>query len=79
MADPTNPSDSGTSQLVTVNQQGVIALNAILTALKNFFPSSTGTSSSATAGAATLPPNPVGFVNINLPDGTQAKVPYYAP
>ena len=71
--------NSGSSQLVTVNQNGVQALNAILQALKAIFPSGTGTATSATAGAATLPPNPVGFINVTLPDGTQAVVPYYAP
>lgn len=71
--------DSGTSQIVTVNQQGVIALNALVAAIKAIFPQGTGTSSSATAGVATLPANPVGFLNVTLPDGSQAKVPYYDP
>lgn len=35
------------------------------------------TATGATAGADTLPANPVGFININL-DGTVYKVPYYA-
>jgi hypothetical protein len=30
----------------------------------------------ATAGSATLPANPVGFINITV-DGQQFKVPYY--
>lgn len=30
----------------------------------------------ATAGSATLPANPVGFINITV-DGKQYKVPYY--
>ena len=72
-------SNPGVSQLVTVNQQGVIALNAILQALKAIFPSGTGTSGTATGGAATLPANPVGFINVTLPNGSQAKVPYYSP
>ena len=71
--------DSGISQIVTVNQQGVIALNAILTALKAIFPQGTGTSATATGGAATLPSNPVGFINVTLPNGTAARVPYYSP
>lgn len=41
------------------------------------FPVITGTATSATAGAATLPANPVGFIVITLPDGTSARVPYY--
>jgi hypothetical protein len=69
--------DTGTSQLVTVNQNGVVAINAIVQALKAVFPSGTGTSATATTGAATLPANPAGFVNIVLPNGQPAKVPYY--
>lgn len=34
-------------------------------------------SATATAGAATLPTNPVGFLIINIA-GTAVKVPYYA-
>jgi hypothetical protein len=82
MPPDTNPNatqNSGISQIVTVNQNGVIALNAILQAIKNIFPSGTGVSNTANTGSATLPANPVGFVNITLPDGSQAKVPYYAP
>lgn len=71
--------ESGISPLVTVNQNGVTILGQILQALKTIFPSGTGTSNSATAGAATLPGNPVGFINVTLPNGTQGKVPYYAP
>lgn len=80
------PTDSGTSQLVTVNQNGVIALGSIVqqitamvTALKAVFPSGTGTSATATGGAATLPANPVGYINVTLPSGAQARVPYYNP
>jgi hypothetical protein len=73
------PPDDGQQSLVTVNQQGVIALNAILQALKAIFPVGTGTSDTATAGAIGLPANATGFINVTLPDGTQAKVAYYDP
>ena len=63
----------------TVLQNGVKALQGILNVLSTSFPQITGTASSATAGAATLPANPVGFITITLPDGTQAKIPYYSP
>lgn len=80
MPDPTNPPDAGgASQLVTVNQNGVIALNALVQAVKAIFASVTGTSATATGGAATLPANPVGFMKITLTDGTQVRVPYYNP
>lgn len=36
-----------------------------------------GTAATATAGAATLPANPVGFIQWNL-DGAVIKIPYYA-
>ena len=35
-------------------------------------------SSTATTGAATLPANPVGFINVTV-DGKPYKVPYYNP
>lgn len=37
----------------------------------------TTTAASATAGAATLPANPVGFLEVNI-GGTMYKIPYYA-
>ena len=63
----------------TVLQNGVRALNGIWQVLRDTFPQQGGTSSSATGGAATLPANPVGFINVTLPDGTQARVAYYDP
>lgn len=69
----------GTSPLVTVNQLGVQALNAIVAAIKAVFPQSTGTSGTATGGAATLPANPVGFMEVTLPNGSIVKLPYYSP
>ena len=77
MAD--TPNDSVLSQLITVNQNGVIALGNILQALKAIFPQGTGTSATATGGAATLPANPVGYINATLPNGTSVRIPYYAP
>ena len=77
MAD--TPNDNVLSQLITVNQNGVIALGNILQALKAIFPQGTGTSATATGGAATLPANPVGFIDVVLPNGVSARVPYYSP
>lgn len=69
---------SGTSPLVTVNQLGVQALNALVLAVKAIFPQGTGTSTSATGGASiTLPSHPVGYLSVTLPDGTPVKIPYY--
>lgn len=53
------------------------SLNGILTALGKIFPVISGTATSATAGAATLPSAPAGFLVITLPSGASAKVPYY--
>lgn len=61
----------------SVMQNAVKVLSAMLTVFQSTFPQVTGTSGSATAGAATLPANPVGFITITLPDGTTAKIPYY--
>lgn len=75
-ATPFDP-DQGSADLASVQRNGVRALNQILTVLGNIFPAISGTASSATAGSATLPSNPVGFIVVTLPNGTSAKVPYY--
>ena len=64
--------------LITTLLNGVRYLGQIATTLSSTFPQTGGTSTSATAGAATLPANPVGFITVTLPDGTAAKIPYYA-
>lgn len=75
MADDT--SISGSVTLISTLRLGVEALNNVARVMGAAFPRSSGTSPSATAGAATLPANPVGFITVTLPDGTAAKVPYY--
>jgi len=65
------------NDLVTALKNAVTAISLINQTLRSVFPYATGTSSTATAGAASLPANPVGFITITLPDGTSAKVPYY--
>jgi len=47
--------------------------NKTLDSTTNF----SGTAATATAGAATLPANPVGFVTVNV-GGTARKIPHYA-
>lgn len=56
---------------------GVAAINALNVTMSRVFPAAGGTSPSASAGSATLPENPIGFIVVTLPDGTAAKVPYY--
>lgn len=68
------PSSGG---IISVLQNGVRALNGIWTVVGKSFPQVTGTATSATAGAATLPSNPAGFIVLTLPDGSSAKVPFY--
>lgn len=78
MADESLGALSGALQnLNNTQQQGVQYIGLLIQAIKAIFPQQTGTAPTATAGAATLPPNPVGFVVVTLPDGTLAKVPYY--
>jgi hypothetical protein len=69
--------DTGGNRSILAN--GVRVLSNIAATLAKSFPQVTGTTGSATAGAATLPANPVGFITITLPDGTTALVPYYSP
>jgi hypothetical protein len=79
MADPSTDLQGVLSQLITVSQNSVIALGNIVQALKAVFPQGTGTSATATGGAATLPANPVGYIDVVLPNGVSARVPYYSP
>lgn len=67
----------GSDSLWNILNQGVQAINNLKSALTSIFPQTAGTSASATAGSATLPSNPVGFIVVTLPNGTSAKVPYY--
>lgn len=77
MADaPELPQSSKTDRNVSL--LGVQALNAIVAALQNILPSFGATATSATSGAATLPGNPAGFVEVNI--GGQVKLlPFYNP
>lgn len=69
---------AGISDIYTGIQNAVKGINGIVTSLNQVFPRITGTSSTATGGAATLPANPVGFLTLIDPaDGSTKKVPYY--
>jgi len=54
-------------------------LGLLIQTLASIFPIGGATSSTATAGAATLPANPLGFLAVTLPNGTAVKIPYYSP
>ena len=72
--------DQGSADLASVLRNGVKVLSGILQALQQIFPSAIGTSTSATGGSATLPGNPVGFIEVKDPaTGNVLKVPFYAP
>lgn len=67
----------GLQNLNVTQQSGVRYIGLLIQAIKSVFPQQTGTATTATAGAATLPANPVGFIVVSLPNGTSVKVPYY--
>lgn len=67
----------GLKDLNTTQQSGVRYIGLLIQAIRQIFPQQTGTATTATAGAATLPANPVGFIVVALPNGTSVKVPYY--
>ena len=58
-------------------KNGVTNLGQLIQVIKNVFPQMTGTSTTATAGAETLPTAPAGFIIVTLPNGTTVKVPFY--
>ena len=69
----------GMGDLITAIKGGTAQLTQLNASLKAVFPQIGGTVSSATAGGATLPAKPVGFLTVVLPNGTTAEIPYYAP
>lgn len=77
MADgPELPQSSKSDRNISV--LGVQALNSIVAAIKASFPQTGGTSTTATGGAITPPAQVVGYIVVELPNGTSAKVAYYA-
>lgn len=78
MVDGSNERQGGAlTDLVTVLQQGVRNIGQLVQAMRTIFPQQTGTAPTASAGSATLPATPEGFIMVTLPDGTLAKIPYY--
>lgn len=64
--------------ILSALQNGVAAISNIGKTLAASFPQVTGTSTSATAGTATLTSSqPAGFVTVLLPNGNTVKIPYY--
>jgi hypothetical protein len=65
--------------MVNVGKGISLNLGQLVQAVKAIFPIGGATSTTATAGSATLPDNPLGFLSVTLPDGTAVKIPYYNP
>ena len=63
--------------LVSNLKNGVTNLGQLVQIIKSVFPQMTGLSSTATAGTATLPTTPAGFIIVTLPNGNTVKVAYY--
>ena len=73
--DPSNPNANRDQILLSL----VVAMGNLTKALNAALPVVQSIAGSATAGSATLPANPAGFLNITLPNGQPAKVPFYNP
>ena len=71
---------AGILQLIATNgSQTNQQLGSLIQQLAAIFPIGGATSAAATAGAAALPANPLGFLAVTLPNGTAVKIPYYSP
>lgn len=69
----------GANTNTTADQLRNQVLSQIATTLANIFPTASASiSATATTGAATLPANPVAFLEITV-SGTQYKLPLYKP
>ena len=72
----------GFQQLVSTLQNINVTLSGlqqqIATSTSSIYPQTQGVSTTATAGAIVSPGNFAGFIDVTLPNGTTAKVPYFA-
>jgi hypothetical protein len=75
-APASQPSNNQLQLLIAAAQTNGQAINGLNKTLKNVFPQQGTTSTTATAGSATLPSNPVGFLDVVI-GGTSFKFPYY--
>jgi hypothetical protein len=70
-------SGSSGSQEIAAQLSRNTLLSAILVALKSLGIQIGAKSTTATAGSASLPSAPAGFVTLTFSDGSSGKVPYY--
>ena len=74
---PLSATTGGHADLVTQLRGIISQLSSLVAVFQAVFPQQGGTTTTATGGAATLPANPVGFIDVTLTTGTVVKVPYY--
>lgn len=73
-----NNNDGTQSLLLSALQNNAKVLGTIQQAIKAIFPQLLGTATTATAGSATLPSAPAGFLSVTNPvTGATVKVPFY--
>ena len=76
MADPLN-----LQQLISTLQNINVTLSTLQQTISSstsaLFPATQGTSTTASAGAIASPGNFAGFIDVQLPNGTTVKVPYF--
>lgn len=71
--------DVGLGTAIATLQNLVTGVSAINKTMVSVFPQATGTSATATGGAASLPANPVGFIEVFVPSlSATVKIPYYS-
>lgn len=69
----------GFDTLVTAIKNSVQAQGNLQQTINRVFPQATGTDTEATGGAAILPANPVGFLEVYVPSlSATVKIPYYS-
>ena len=67
----------GLTDILTTLKNGVVAINAMVTALGRIFPQSGATATTATAGTHGAPPAQVaGYLEVTV-NGAVQKIPYY--
>ena len=72
-------STGGLAELIAAVKNGNLVLGQIYKAVTTVFPQGTTITTSATAGARTLPAAPANFMTVQGTDGNTYKVPLYNP
>ncbi len=72
----TSPNSLNTAEIVTELKAANKNMSALIQVIMGLFVGGQ-TTTTATAGAQTLPANPAGFLVHTLESGTQVRIPYY--